>query len=97
MKGNADMFSVMNAVSAAPFNGQYTLQLSGADVGGSVHLQWGFGIGIYLLMVAGVILIMAGLIEITAHTQFFEEKEKFPILKEKKKKQEEVNEEQKEK
>jgi hypothetical protein len=96
MKGNADVFSAMNAVSAAPFNGQYTVQLSGVD-GGSVHLQWGFGIGIYLLMFAGILLIMAGLIEITAHAQFFEEKETFPILKEKKKKQEEVNEGKKEK
>jgi hypothetical protein len=97
MKDNTDVFSAMNAVSAAPFNGQYTVQLSGVDGGGSVHLQWGFGIGIYLLMFAGILLIMAGLIEITAHAQFFEEKETFPILKEKKKKQEEVNEEKKEK
>jgi hypothetical protein len=97
MKDNTDVFSAMNKVSAAPFNGQYTAQLSGIDGGGSVHLQWGFGIGIYLLMFAGILLIMAGLIEITAHAQFFEEKETFPILKEKKKKQEEVNEEKKEK
>ena len=97
MKDNTDVFSAMNKVSAAPFNGQYTVQLSGVDGGGSVHLQWGFGIGIYLLMFAGILLIMAGLIEITAHAQFFEEKETFPILKEKKKKKEEVNEEQKEK
>jgi hypothetical protein len=97
MKGNTDMFSVMNAVSAAPFNGQYTVQLSGVDGGGSVHLQWGFGVGVYLLMFAGILLIMAGLIEITAHAQFFEEKGAFPILKEKKKKQEEVNEGKKEK
>jgi hypothetical protein len=97
MKDNADVFSAMNAVSAAPFNGQYTLQLSGVDGGGSVHLQWGFGIGIYLLMFAGILLIMAGLIEISAHAKFFEEKEAFPILKEKKKKQEEVDEEKKEK
>jgi len=96
MKDNTDVFSAMNAVSAAPFNGQYTVQLSGVD-GGTVHLQWGFGIGIYLLMFAGILLIMAGLIEITAHAKFFEEKETFPILKEKKKKQEEVNEETKEK
>lgn len=97
MKGNTDVFSAMNAVSAAPFNGQYTVQLTGVDGGGSVHLQWGFGIGVYLLMFAGILLIMAGLIEFTAHAKFFEEKETFPILKEKKKKSEEINEEKKEK
>ena len=97
MKDNTDVFSAMNAMSAAPFNGQYTVQLSGADGGGAVHLQWGFGIGVYLLMFAGILLIMAGLIEITAHAKFFEEKKTFSILKEKKEKQEEVNEEKKEK
>jgi hypothetical protein len=94
LKGNTDMFSVMNAVSAAPFNGQYSLQLAGVNGGGSVHLHWGFGIGIYLLMVAGILLIMAGLIEITAHAQFFEEKETFTISKKEKKKQE-IDEEKK--
>jgi hypothetical protein len=97
MKDSTDVFSAMNAMSAAPFNGQYTIQLSGVDGGGAVHLQWGFGIGVYLLMFAGILLIMAGLIEITAHAKFFEEKKTFSILKEKKEKQEEVNEEKKEK
>jgi hypothetical protein len=97
MKDNTNVFSAMNAVSAAPFNGQYTIQLSGVEGGGSVHLLWGFGVGVYLLMFAGILLIMAGLIEITAHAKFFEEKETFPILKEKKKKQAEVNEGKKEK
>jgi hypothetical protein len=97
MKDSTDVFSAMNAMSAAPFNGQYTIQLSGVDGGGDVHLQWGFGIGVYLLMFAGILLIMAGLIEITAHAKFFEEKKTFSILKEKKEKQEEVNEEKKEK
>ena len=84
MKDNTDVFSAMNAVSAAPFNGQYTVQLSGVDGGGSVRLQWGFGIGIYLLMFAGILLIMAGLIEITAHAQFFEEKENISYSQRKK-------------
>ena len=63
----------MQAVSASPVNGQYTIQITEGD-GGVIHLSWGFGIGAYLLLFAGIVLIMAGLMEITAHEQFYEEK-----------------------
>jgi hypothetical protein len=71
--GNAEMLSAMRAVSAAPFSGRYVVETT--DVaGGSITLHWGFGLGAYLLLFAGIVLIMAGLMEITAHEQFFEEK-----------------------
>ncbi len=73
IEANTDMFSAMRAVSASPFNGQYTVQTADVE-GGSVTLQWGFGLGAYLLLFAGIVLIMAGLMEMTAHEQFFEEK-----------------------
>jgi len=88
IKGNTDVFSAMNAVSAAPFGGKYTAQIAGVD-GGSLSLQWGFGIGAYLLLCAGIVLIMAGLVELTSHTKFFEEKEPEPAKKPKHKKQKE--------
>jgi hypothetical protein len=74
LKGNTDVQHAMSAISAAPFNGQYTVQITGVEGGGSVHLTWDFGVGAYLLLFAGLILIMAGLIEIVANVQFFEEK-----------------------
>jgi len=67
------MSSAMNAISASPFSGQYTVQTTDVE-GGSIQLTWGFGIGAYLLLFAGILLIMAGLMEMTAHEQFFEEK-----------------------
>lgn len=95
IKGNTDVFSAANAVSAAPFGGQYTIQISGVD-GGSVSLQWGFGIGAYLLLFAGIILLMAGLVELAAHVKFFEEKEPEPPKSSKHMKQKEPGEEEKE-
>jgi hypothetical protein len=91
IEGNTDMIDAMRAVSAAPFSGQYNLQTTGVE-GGSIELQWGFGIGAYLLLFAGIILIMAGLMEITANEQLFEEKSPANIptvnnIKEKKKKE----------
>jgi hypothetical protein len=73
IEGNTDMLDAMQAISASPFSGQYSLQTTDVE-GGSIELQWGFGIGAYLLLFAGIILIMAGLMEITAHEQLFEEK-----------------------
>jgi hypothetical protein len=63
----------MHAVSASPFSGQYSIQTTEVE-GGSINLTWGFGIGAYLLLFAGILLIMAGLMEMTAHEQFFEDK-----------------------
>jgi hypothetical protein len=77
IKGNTDVFSAVNAISASPFGGHYTVQIADAG-GGSVVLQWGFGIGAYLLLFAAILLIMAGLLEIAAHAKFFEEKEPEP-------------------
>jgi hypothetical protein len=67
------MSSAINAVSASPFSGRYTVQTTEV-AGGSIQITWGFGIGAYLMLFAGILLIMAGLMEITAHEQFFEEK-----------------------
>jgi hypothetical protein len=74
LKGNVDVQHAMAAVSAAPFSGQHTLQITDTTGVGSVHLTWGFGVGVYLLLFAGIILMLAGLMEIAAHEQFFEEK-----------------------
>jgi len=79
MQGNADIFNSVNAISAAPFGGQYSASITDVP-GGSVTLEWGFGIGAYLLLIAGLILLIAGFLEITAHTQFYEEKTLAPTV-----------------
>ncbi len=81
VKGNADVQSAMKAVSASPINGQSTMQVAEDMGGGSVHLTWGFGIGAFLLLFAGILLLLAGLIELVAHAQFFEEKLIAPPMK----------------
>jgi hypothetical protein len=73
----------MNRVSQAPFNGEYTMPVTGVSGGGTVTLTWGFGFGAYLLLIAGIIMLMAGIIEISAQAKFFEEKEPGPPLKKK--------------
>jgi hypothetical protein len=78
LKDSTAAVSAINAVSQAPFNGQYAVQMTG---GGTVTLTWGFGFGAYLLLFAGIVMLMAGIIEIVAQAKFFEEKEPLPPLK----------------
>lgn len=73
LEGNAQMNAAVQAISAAPFSGQYDITTPEID-GGLIQLKWGFGIGAYLLLVAGIILLVAGLMEITAHVRLFEER-----------------------
>jgi hypothetical protein len=73
IEGYPGVSSAVNAISASPFNGQSVVQIPEV-AGGSINLTWGFGIGAYLLLFAGILLIMAGVMEMTAHEQFFEEK-----------------------
>jgi hypothetical protein len=81
IQGNADVSTTVDAIAAAPFGGDYSTPIT--DVaGGSVVLQWGFGVGAYLLFIAGIILFVAGILEIIAHAQLYDEKASFELVKE---------------
>jgi hypothetical protein len=88
IEGYPGVSSAMNTISASPFNGQTAIPITEVQ-GGSIQLTWGFGIGAYLLLFAGILLIMAGIIEMTAHEQFFEENSPALINVEKKDSKEE--------
>ncbi len=85
IKGNTGVTEAINAFSSAPFGGKTTVTLT--DVTGQVDLDWGFGIGLYLLLIAGIILIVAGIFESMARATFFEQKQVELSKKEKKQQQ----------
>jgi len=64
-----DMEEIVKKISSSPILGEKTLILPEY---GSVHLQWGFGIGAFLLLLAGILLLIAGLLEVMAHETFWE-------------------------
>ncbi|UCD14157.1 MAG: Vps62-related protein [Thermoplasmatales archaeon] len=72
VSGNFDVDAAVGAVSGSPLGGEKTIPLS--DVNGQIYLQWGLGSGLFLLVYAGIILIIAGLMEIAANISFFESK-----------------------
>jgi len=85
--GNFDINDTVKAVSAAPFGGEKTVLIPDIP-NGQVYLKWGFGLGLYLLLFAGIVLIVAGGIEIAARSTFFEQRQ---FEKQKKKKKPETS------
>jgi len=69
---------IFDAISSNPFGGTTTipLQIEGQE-SASLGLQWGLGLGGQLLLVAGLIIIIAGVMEFSARATFFEEKQDF--------------------
>ena len=78
-----DIGEVLETISGSPSGGQTVVAVP--DVLGQIELNWGFGLGGLLLLIAGFILIISGFFEIYANTELFTAK---TIDKSKKQKQE---------
>ena len=74
--GNVDatVEEILGSISSAPFGGQKTIPVYESGVSGQISFQWGLGLGGQLLLVAAIILLVAGIMEIIAKTSFFKEK-----------------------
>ncbi len=69
-EATVDISTVMNAIAGSPFGGEQTVTIP--QVSGQLQLQWGFSLGGYLLMFSGILLIVSGVVEGMANTEFFE-------------------------
>ena len=91
--GSASMEGIINQalndMSSSPFNGQGVYLISEQGTTGQMSLQWGLGKGCYYLIIAGIIMASAGILEILARTTFFETKIAEKPKKQKKKKDKE--------
>ena len=65
----ADTF--LNTFSNAPFGGQQSIVIPGAAM---VSTKWGLCLGGQLLLLSGLIIIIAGIMELAANTQLFTER-----------------------
>ena len=63
---------VIDSISDSPINGQRYITIQGID--GQIKLNWGLGLGGFLLLFSGMLLIIAGILERLANTEFFQEK-----------------------
>ncbi|KYK21228.1 hypothetical protein AYK21_05100 [Thermoplasmatales archaeon SG8-52-2] len=64
---------ILGSISSGPLGGQSTtvISLEGGLIDGQVDIEWGLGSGGWLLLTAGIILIIAGVLELMSKTQFF--------------------------
>ncbi len=83
---SVDIGEVICAISGSPFGGQKIVTVP--EVDGQIELQWGFGLGGYLLLVSALILIISGGLEIFSNTEFFAVKTVEKPKKEERKKSE---------
>ena len=81
---------LLNEISSKPMGGEGTIFISEGGVSGVISIHWGLGDGGTYLLVGGIIVIAAGIIEIFARTTFFEPKT--PIEKPKKQKKKKKDE-----
>lgn len=86
MTGSYDVGSVFNSLSGSPLGGQESINIMQSGVSGRLDLQWGLGSGGMALLFAGIILFIAGILEIIGKTEFFKPKTVDISKKEKKKK-----------
>ena len=63
---------VINTISGSPLGGKQIVSIS--EVNGQINLQWGLGLGAVLLLLSGILLLIAGVLEHTANTELFIEK-----------------------
>jgi len=74
VNADATVEEILGSISSAPFGGQKTIPIYESGVSGQILFQWGLGLGGQLLLVAAIILLLAGTMEIIAKTSFFKEK-----------------------
>jgi hypothetical protein len=63
---------ILGSISDAPFGGQSTTFITLEDmIDGQVNVEWGLGSGGWMLLSAGIVMIIAGILELMSKTQFF--------------------------
>jgi hypothetical protein len=69
--------NILSSISGSPFGSQQTFYISAEGISVPLPMQWGIGLGAILLLLSGIIIIVAGVLEFVANTQLFTPK--FPI------------------
>jgi DNA-directed RNA polymerase subunit RPC12/RpoP len=71
---NSDVAEMINEISGSPFGGEHSMTITQEGQTAQVSMQWGLGIGAIYFILSGIILIIAGILEIRAKKIFFETK-----------------------
>lgn len=70
------IIEMLGSISSSPMGGEKEIILPvSEDVSGYVGVTWGLGLGAYLLVFGGIIMLIAGIIEVIADKDLFQPKE----------------------
>jgi hypothetical protein len=62
---------ILDSISGSPLGGEKSIGITENGIAGQINVQWGLGLGGWLLLFAGIIIIIAGIMELISKTQFF--------------------------
>ena len=65
---------IFGSVTSSPLGGQKTVYLTSLGESGQISINWGLDLGGQLLILSSIMLIIAGIIEIFANSDFYLEK-----------------------
>ena len=69
---------ILNSITSSPFGGETSATVTESGVTANISVQWGLGLGIWLLLIASIIMIISGILEFMAKSQFFVTKTPLP-------------------
>jgi hypothetical protein len=72
--GDNFIVNLLSQISSNPTGGSYSAQNVFPGVNGDISFKWGLGSGAICLITAGIILLIAGILEIVAKKDFFQPK-----------------------
>jgi hypothetical protein len=79
---------IFSSIASAPVGGELSIDLTIPDIdAASAQLSWGVSTGGWLILIAGIIMCIAGILEYSVKTQFYIPKEDQPQEKPSKSKQ----------
>ena len=70
--------NLIGPIAKSPFGGQSTASIDVTGGSAMISLQWGLGLGAWMLLIAAIIMIIAGVLELMSKTQFFATKTPLP-------------------
>ena len=88
-----DVGDVIGAISSSPSGGQTVVTI--ADTADQIEFRWGFGLGALLLLLSALILVISGVLEYMANTEFFSVKNDEKPMADKPEKSKEKNDKEK--
>jgi hypothetical protein len=70
-EAESSMMPVLESLSSAPLGGSSSIQISEGGLTNQIDMNWGLGLGAYLLIFSGIIMIIAGICEKISNTDLF--------------------------